>query len=315
MQNRTPESSLPLGAFYITLSMLGAAILGGLVKWSSAGFSSEFLTSVRFFSGFLVFLLIFAFSKRTSLKSDSPWTQFGVSASWVLGILIYYVSIRFIPLMDATLLLNTAAIFAPILARVFDGKREPIGVWIGTAIGFAGVVVVLRPGASLIENPMSAIGILAGFFAALRLLLNSKVKHEPAQRTTFYSLLFGCMVCLAILLTAGIPIRVPDWETMLFTPRESTPKFVDSSLIIVALAFGVISMLLPLLTSAGLRHASVGQVAPFRYTAVIFAAILDLVFWGEVPTWPSYVGFGLVLGGAIIILRGRKTTSPPTAKA
>ena len=105
-------------------------------------------------------------------------------------------------------------------------------VWVGTAIGFAGIVIVLRPGPQLFENPMSLIGVLAGFFAGLRLLLNSKLKHEPAQRTTFYSLLFGCAICLVLLVSVGLPIRVPQWETMLFTPTEAISRtFVDSSMI------------------------------------------------------------------------------------
>ena len=308
MNSPDETQSIKAGAIYTTLAMAGAASLGALVKWASHGFSSEFLTSLRFFSGFLIFLAIYAFGRRVSLKTDSMRLQFGMALTWVLSILVFYISIRFIPLMDATLLLNTAAIFGPILARVFDGKREPLMVWVGTAIGFAGIVIVLRPGPQLFENPMSLIGVLAGFFAGLRLLLNSKLKHEPAQRTTFYSLLFGCAICLVLLVSVGLPIRVPQWETMLFTPTGAISRtFVDSSMITALVIFGVLSMLLPWLTALGLNYASVGQIAPFRYTAVIFAGLLDWAIWGVLPGWPSYVGFALVMGGAMIILRSKRS--------
>ena len=292
---------------YTILAMIGSASLGGIVKWASHGFSSEFLTSLRFFSGFLIFIIIFSIGRRVSLKTDRIGMQFAVAMSWVFMILIYYVSIRFVPLMDATLLLNTAALFGPILARIFDNKREPKLVWVGTAIGFVGVIIVLRPGPALYENPMSAIGLLAGFIAGVRLLLNSKLKAEPAQRTTFYTLVFGSAICLGILLIEGFPIQVPAWETILFPHRESVdPMFVNSSLVLALVIFGAISMLLPWLTALGLSYASVGQISPFRYTAVIFAGGIDWVIWGISPTWPSYVGFAVVLSGALIILRGKR---------
>ena len=100
---------------------------------------------------------------------------------------------------------------------------------------------------------------------------------------------------------------------MLFTPRDAvSPMFVDSALFTALMIFGVLSMMLPWLTAAGLSHASVGQIAPFRYSAVIFAGILDWMIWGVQPTWPSYVGFGLVVAGAVIILRGKSSKPDPT---
>ena len=74
-------------------------------------------------------------------------------------------------------------------------------------------------------------------------------------------------------------------------------------MIVVAIGVGLISMVLPLLTAAGLRHASVGQIAPFRYTAVVFAGVIDFIFWGVIPTWPSWAGFALVFAGAVVVVR------------
>lgn len=306
MTDQEPRPSLSLGGLYISLSMLAGALLAGLVKWASVGFSSEFIVAIRFAAGLLVFLSLLAMKPRVSLKTRQWRMQIAVAVSWVLATLVFFYSIRFIRLMDAALLLNTAALFAPIFARVFDGKREPRLVWLGTLVGFIGVVVVLRPGPALLQNPISLIGLLAGVFAGLRVYFNGRLKGEPAKRTTFYSLLGGAVVAVVVLVAAGLPIRVPDWESMLFKPRDSTPLFVDSSLVFVVLACGIISMIQPLLTAAGLRHASVGQIAPFRYTAVVFAGAIDFVFWGVVPTWPSWLGFALVFAGASLVVQGSR---------
>ncbi|MDG2030435.1 MAG: hypothetical protein P8J45_05460, partial [Phycisphaerales bacterium] len=60
MSSQNLPQSIKAGAIYTILTMAGAATLGALVKWASGGFSSEFLTSVRFFSGFMIMILIYA---------------------------------------------------------------------------------------------------------------------------------------------------------------------------------------------------------------------------------------------------------------
>jgi drug/metabolite transporter (DMT)-like permease len=307
MKPEEPSQSVLRGGYYMTLGMLVAALMSAVVKWTSSGFSSEFLTSLRFVFGFVIAVSIYAAGKRVPLRTDSPGTQILIGLAWVLAVGIFYVSIRFIPLMDATLLLNTAAIFAPIISRVWDGRREPRMVWVGITIGFLGVTVVLRPGVQLLENPISLIGVLAGFLAGLRVFLLSKVRHEPAQRTALYSLLVGSVFSLLVMIAVGFPIRAPGWETMLFSPRESlAPYFVDSSLVFAFIALGVFSVLVNYFMAKGLRFGTVGQISPFRYTAVVFAGVLDWSIWGIEPTWPSYVGFLLVLVGVMFILRGNR---------
>jgi drug/metabolite transporter (DMT)-like permease len=307
MMPEEPSQSVARGGLYMTLGMLAVALMGAVVKWASAGFSTELLTSLRFIFGLVIAVAIFAVGRRVSLKSDSLNIQILIGLSWVLLVGIYYLSIRFIPLMDATLLLNTAAIFAPIFARVIDGKREPRLVWIGIVIGFLGVTVVLRPGPQLFENPISLIGILAGIFAGFRVFLLSKVKHEPSQRTTIYSLAVGSIFCLLVMAAVGFPIQVPQWEVMLFTPRQIfVPFFVDSSLVLAVIVLGGFSVLVNMFMAKSLRFATVGQISPFRYTAVAFAGFLDWSIWGVEPTWPSYVGFSLVLVGVMVIIRGSR---------
>lgn len=308
MNQNPPKESIALGALYTTLAMAVAAILGALVKWTSHGFSSEFLMVVRWGSGLLILGILYLLRPPGSLRSKQWLIQCGIAASWTIAVFIYYLSIRFITLMDATLLLNTAAIFAPFLAFFLDKKREPVMVWVGTLIGFLGVVIVLQPGPELLKNPYSLVGLGAGMFIAIRIYLNSKLKNEPAHRTTFYSLLAGFGLCLALLASSSTAIQAPDWQAMLFTPRDDfLHLLVDSTMVLVVIAFGVLSMMQPWLTSAGLSYASVGQISPFRYTAVLFAGVLDWTFWGVAPSWMSYLGFALVVVGGLTIIKGKRS--------
>ncbi len=213
------QQSVVRGAVYTTLAMTSVAVMAAVVKWASFGFSSELLMVVRWGAGLVVFGVYRVLSGHVCLRTAKWRTQSMVGISWTLSVFVYYVSLRTLPLMDATLLLNTSALFSPLLAVVFAGKRERWTVWVGVLIGFVGVVAVLRPGSAVFQ-PMSLVGLLSGLLMELRVFLNSQLGDEPKQRTTFYSLAVGLVVCLMLFAAEGFQVAPPDWQGMLFTPRQ-----------------------------------------------------------------------------------------------
>jgi len=307
------QPSIVLGAIYTTLAMTVVVLMASIVKWASHGFSSEFLMLVRWGTGLAVFVVLYLLTRRTSRVNfrTSRWlTQSGVAICWTAAVFLYYLSVRHIPLMDATLLLNTSALFAPLLALVFTGQREPPLVWAGLAIGFIGVLIVLRPGPEMFQ-PMALVALASGWLMAMRIFLLSRLGDEPKQRTTFYSLAVGLGVILLLLAGTGFPIARPDWEEMLFTPSEMfQPLLVDTALIAAVVILGVMSLLQPLLTAWSLDYASVGQIGPFRYTAVVIAAFMDWLVWNQLPTWSSISGLLLIgFGGILVVFASRQIRS------
>ena len=302
------QPSIVLGAIYTTLAMTAVVLMAAIVKWASHGFSSEFLMLVRWGTGLAAFLAFYLLTRRVSLRTSRWLVQSGVAICWTVAIFLYYLSVRYIPLMDATLLLNTAALFAPLMAWIFTGQREPSLVWVGLAIGFIGVLIVLRPGPEMFQ-PMALVALASGLLMAMRIFLISQLGDEPKQRTTFYSLAVGLGVILLLLAGTGFPVARPGWEGMLFTPSEmAQPLLVDTALIAAVVILGVMSLLQPLLTALSLDYASVGQIGPFRYTAVVIAAVIDWLVWNQLPTWTGIGGLLLIgFGGIVVVLASRRT--------
>lgn len=301
------QHSIVLGATYTTLAMMMVVLMASIVKWASHGFSSEFLMLVRWGTGLAVFVVFYLMTRRVSLRTSRWLVQSGVAICWTAAVFLYYLSVRYIPLMDATLLLNTAALFAPLLAWIFTGQRESPLVWTGLAIGFIGVLIVLRPGPEMFQ-PIALVALASGLLMAMRIFLLSQLGDEPKQRTTFYSLAVGLGVILLLLTGTGFPVARPGWEGMLFTPSEMLqPMLVDTALITAVVMLGVLSLLQPLLTAWSLDYASVGQIGPFRYTAVVFAAVIDWLVWNQLPTWTGISGLLLIgFGGMLVVVASRK---------
>jgi len=303
------KQSVPLGALYTTLSTITVVLMAMLIKWASHGYATEFLMATRWTAGLALFLAVWLAARgRTGMATRHPGMQIGAALCWTGATFAYYLSIRFIPLMDATLLLYTSSLFGPLVARLLSGVREPGRVWLGIGVGFAGVAVVLNPN-SCIFSPWSLVALASGLLMALRVHFNRELSHDdPKERTSFYSLSVGLAACLAAWAATGLPVG--SWRAHMFTPTTALqPWLVDGVLLGAVVALGLLSMLQAWLVAFGLEHASVGKVGPFLYMGVIFAALADWLVWGVKPSACAVAGLVIIVAGGLIVLRGKKEPS------
>lgn len=305
------ERSQTLGVLYTTLAMLAVAVMAAIVKWASLAVSTEFLMVLRWFVGLLIFVSLYLlFRTGLVVRTERPGLQALSAFFWTASIFAYYVSLRFLPMLEATLLLNTGSLFAPLIARVLAGERQSPLAWFANGVGFVGVILALDPGAAVFQ-PAALLGLLAGLLMAGRVYVNRLLgPQEPAERTTFYSLAGGLVVCLLAFAVAGFPIH--DWVGHMFTPAERMNRWLTgTTMILGTLTLGALTTAQTLWSAAGLRHASVGEVAPFRYSAVVFAAVLDFVVWDHVPSVSAWLGFAVIFLSAMAMLRIPKPDTAP----
>jgi drug/metabolite transporter (DMT)-like permease len=264
--------------------------------------------TVRFGTGLLAFMAVILIRRQPlPYRASCCLVCTLIAATWVGALFCLYFAVRFIPLTDAVLLINTAPLFAPLLNRLFLKKTESYSVWLGICIGFVGVVIVLRPGADILQA-YALIGLMSGLLIAVRLVLNSFITGQESKEViSFYSLGVGWLICLGVLAVVGF--HVANWEQHLFPPRDWLhPWIIFPSVLLAVVALGAFSMLQPWFTAAVYEHASVGEAGPFRYIAVILAAFLDWLCWGQVPDLPSVLGFLFITAGGVwvIVHEGKK---------
>jgi drug/metabolite transporter (DMT)-like permease len=77
---------------------------------------------------------------------------------------------------------------------------------------------------------------------------------------------------------------------------------------------GLLAMVQPLLVAWSLQYATVGQIAPFRYTSVVVAAGIDWLVWNQLSPWTSTFGLVLIAIGAPVILTTRHSASHAESK-
>lgn len=188
----------------------------------------------------------------------------------------FFDCLRYLELADAVAI----AFAAPLFITAMSGPilREQVGWqrWIAVMTGFVGVVVALEPGRHGISWGAILALTAAISYAMIQIWLRPLAGREQSHNIVFYSTLFSGLIMLGP--------AVYEWKW----PANA----VDCLLFLVQ---GSCSALGQIFMVRAFRVGEASLLAPFEYTALIWAILFGYIFWGETPTLQ-------VLGGAAIII-------------
>lgn len=271
---------LLLGIVLITVAFFCVAVMSAFGK-AAADVPTAM---VSFFQSFISLLLFLPWVLRHGL-ADLRTTQLPLHVARALaGLLsqvLYFLAVKEMALIDAVLLVNAAPLFIPIVALAWN--RAPItrAVAVSLLVGFIGVVMIIRPGAEMLENPSALIALSAALFSAIALVSVNKLSAKNAPDTILFYYFF-----IASLATA--PFAVAAWQP----PSTAEWGYLAGVGIFMALA--------QLLIILAYEHATASQIAPFNYSVVIFSGIIGWVVWHNTLDWLSGLGIILVCAGGIL---------------
>ena len=221
------------------------------------------------------------------------------SASEAGATMLYITALALIPLSINAALLQASPLVVTMAAALFLGERVGWRRWTAICVGFAGVLVILRPG----TEGWQAAGLLTVLCVIILAARDLSTRIMPASIGTFQlttwaylALIPAGLLLMALRGTAPQPIAPAQW--------------VDLT---GALFTGLVGYWA---VTAAMRLGEVSFVAPFRYSRLVFALILAAVFLGERPDIWMICGSALVIGsGLYTYLREaqRKRTLAKTA--
>jgi drug/metabolite transporter (DMT)-like permease len=225
------------------------------------------------------------------LRSDHPWLHIIRGVSGCACFYAYYVALKYIPLVDASLLRNTAPLIVPLVILVGFGIAIPKQRWAPLVIGFIGIAVMLRPG----QQGMSIwhlVGLASGAGLAISMVLTRVLaQKEPESRILFYYFLIS--------LVFVIPFFAINYQPI---PLQALPWLVG---------IGISMYYTFVLYTRAYSYVQASVLAPTSYFAVVFAGILDWLVWQHLPDNWTLAGIALVVAGGILVLRLGQGSSPP----
>jgi S-adenosylmethionine uptake transporter len=201
----------------------------------------------------------------------------------------FYFATRTMPLADVmTFYMATPLIVTALSAPLLREKVERFR-WIAVAVGFAGVVIALRPTPQLFTwtSPLALFG--ATMFA-LGQTLTRKLRGAHWLQLTVWQFAGGALIG-----AATIPFA---W---------TRPTAFDLGLMALV---GVVSMICYVFITRALALARAAVLAPLQYSAILWATLMGFIVWRDAPTPPIIVGNAVIIGGGLFLLaQGRKAIS------
>lgn len=283
---------MALKSLWILLATLLFALTAFCVKLASTDFSIWELLFYRSIFG-VVTCFVVMHRSGVSLATQRPWRHFTRCAVGTFSLTLGVLVITLMPLSLSQALINTSPLWFCLLLMLVERPaltRLRIALLSAVAVGFAGILIILRPDVSSTSLVIALVGLLAGATGAGADWLNRSLTHrgEPPERVVFYFTLSGSLLGLIGAAVVGFsPI------TLATAP--------------LLCAIGIAGTLAQLALTYGWKGGHPILNSVFGFTAIPFSVLLGVLFLSESLDFLSLMGIAIVtLSGLTATLLERR---------
>lgn len=277
------------GSLFMILSMAGFAVEDAFIKAAARQMPLGQVLIVMGLAGIAVF------AAQARRAGDPPLPRAVLSRTMALrsgfelaGRLLYALAIALTPISTASAILQATPLVVVLGAALIFGERVGPGRWAVIGLGFAGVLVILRPGLAGFDLlSLLALGGMLGFAGR-----DLATRAAPPALSNAQLGVAG----FAVLGVSGLVI-------LTVTGGAALPSVSGAGLLAGACGFGILGY--GALTSA-MRTGEVSAVTPFRYTRLLFAMALGIGVFGERPDGATLIGAAMIVGCGVLILGRRR---------
>jgi len=276
-----PNPAHRAGVAWLLADMALVTVMTVLVKIEGATYPAIQLVFIRSLIG-LVSILPLAWRKRRAVwGTRQPLRHLFRVACNTIALICNFTALAALPLV----LVNAIGFSRPLVVLLFAawllGERITRVRWIGTAVGFAGILIILAPGAVIWSWGLAA-ALGAVVFGSLAVIqIRAMASEDTAVLMVFYTV--GLSVLTAIpAFVVWQPVAAGDWPTLL--------------------AIGVLAQLGQYCFLRAYQTTPTSILAPLGYLSIVFASVAGYLAFGEIPTLTT-------IFGVIVILIALRSTS------
>ncbi len=240
----------------------------------------------------LMLIFINPWTVKGLFVTKRPWLQFSRSILLFLSTFANFVALKYLQLAETISILFATPFLVALLAGLFFGQWIGRRQWLAIGVGFAGVLIVTRPGFGEVHWAVSLSCISALCYAIYNLMTRVLAAHDPTTTTLVYSALAG-----AVILTPVVPFfYVP--------PADLTTALLMAST-------GMWGLIGHWLLIAAHRHVAAQDLSPFIYTQIVWMTVSGWLVFGDIPGLYTLVGASIVVASGLYLLwlerqRGRE---------
>ena len=213
----------------------------------------------------------------------------GVLAIIMLGSFIY--ALRLLPMADAYALFLAAPLIVTALSVPLLGEQVEWRRWVAIAVGLAGTLVLLKPSTA----NLATLGALAAVAAAVCYALSALMVRVLTRTDTTASMVFWFMAMVTVFAGAlaarsWVPVRPEHWSLLI--------------------GVGILGALGQHFVTEAFRHAPASAVAPFEYTALLWAVGIDWMVWAHPPNAQMLTGASIIIASGLYLIHRERRGQP-----
>jgi drug/metabolite transporter (DMT)-like permease len=246
------------GVFLILLATLCIVLMNACAKVSSVAHGP---VEMVFYRGVVALGLLVPYMLATHPVSVFKTRRIGAhlyrAAVGNVGVGLVFWAYSLLPMANATALLFAAPLFVAALSPLLLKERVDGGRWMAVAAGFGGILTIARPSVNLLADPASMVGVGAALCIALvDMALRNLGRTESPLTTVFYFILGGVILSAPYTLLYG---TLPDGRILPWIA-----------------GIGIFTAIQQLAKTAAFRFAEASFLAPYTYTAIVWASLARL---------------------------------------
>lgn len=291
-----PAASSAQAIVLMAASVAVFAAMDALVKDLGARYPT---LQVMFFRSFFAFVpimvLILHSGSLRDLRMHSPAGHLLRSLVGVGAMFCFFYSYSRMPLAEVVAISFAAPVFVVALSVPLLGERVGPRRWAAVLVGFVGVMIMLQPGPGLLKS-VALVPLLGTAFFALAMIVLRKLGRTETSASVAFTFTLSCT------LVAGFALPFV-WVA---------PGPLDLALLV---AVGLLGGVGQILMTTAFKHGDIAVVAPFEYSAMIWATLFGYLFWSEVPGVNIWLGVAVVTASGLFILFREANLKLPRGRA
>jgi drug/metabolite transporter (DMT)-like permease len=273
------------GALFMAVSMAGFTVNDVITKGASETMN---MGQVMFVRGVFATVLIGMLAWHRGALTLPRQTLHPLVVLRVCGeagaTVSFLIALSHLPLANVSAILQALPLAVTMGAAFVFSEQVGWRRWLAIGLGFAGVLIVVRPGFAGFDG-YSLFALLCVAFCAVRDLATKRVpEHIPTMLVS--------TATAAVVAVVGLVLIVPMGGWSPLEAGETALLGCAAVLLVIGYQFIILSM----------RTGDISFIAPFRYTALIWALLLGYLVFGDVPDGPMIVGASVVVGSGLYAL-------------
>ncbi|MBS0539784.1 MAG: DMT family transporter [Proteobacteria bacterium] len=278
-----------LGIFYMCVACALFPVMNSMVKLLTGIYPYQEVVWIRLATHLVLMAAIFLPRRGLALlRTRAPRQQFICSMGLLGATFFFFGAAKYVGVTEAIAISFVSPLAVTFLAWPLLGERITLVRLASVVIGFAGVLIVIRPGSSVFQWASLMILASAVSYAVYQIVVRRVAAVDSPATTAFYSAL-GCTVVTSFFVPFAW--KTPDnWQDIAM--MLSLGFFGGFGHYCVARAFS---------------YAPANLIAPLNYTQMIGSVIVGYLMFAEIPDFYTWVGSAVIIAAGLLVgWHGRK---------